>query len=130
MSQELIVLCLMALLQPLIMVLAGGAMNRDVGLSWNAGPRDDQPRFSKLTGRLRRCMANHVENLPLFIIAVLALELTGRGSGFTAALAWLTLAARTLYIPAYAFGWTPWRSVIFGIGLAATLLMILTALLS
>ncbi|MEI4484926.1 MAPEG family protein [Frigidibacter sp. MR17.14] len=130
MSQELIVLCLMALLQPAIILLAGASMNRDVGASWNAGPRDDQPAFSKRTGRLRRALSNHVENLPLFIIAVLALELTGRGSPLTAALAWVALAMRVLYVPAYALAWTPWRSVIFGVGLFSTLLMILIALLS
>jgi uncharacterized MAPEG superfamily protein len=37
--------------------------------------------------------------------------------------------ARVLYIPAYAFGLTPWRSLIWLVGLSATLAMLLAALL-
>ena len=54
--------------------------------------------------------------------------LSGAASGLTAACAWIYLAARILYVPAYAFGWSPWRSVIFGVGATATLVMILVAL--
>ena len=103
-------------------------MNRDVGLDWNAGPRDTQPEFSPLTGRLRRAVNNHFEALTFFTIAVVVVTLSGAAGGFTAACAWVYLGARILYVPAYAFGWTPWRSVIFGVGLTATLLMILAAL--
>ena len=39
------------------------------------------------------------------------------------------LAARILYIPAYALGWSPWRSLIWSVGLLATIVMLLAALL-
>ena len=45
-------------------------MNRDAGVAWNAGPRDTEPEFSPLTGRLRRAVDNHFEALVLFTIAV------------------------------------------------------------
>ena len=46
----------------------------------------------------------------------------------TAACAWAYLAARVLYVPAYALGWSPGRSIIFGVGFLATMVMILAAL--
>jgi uncharacterized MAPEG superfamily protein len=43
--------------------------------------------------------------------------------------AWTYLAARLLYVPAYALGWRPWRSAIWGVGFFATVTMIVAALL-
>ena len=39
------------------------------------------------------------------------------------------LIARAAYVPCYAFGLVPWRSVVFAVGNAAAVLMILAALL-
>ena len=129
MTPELTVLALAALLQAGQITLAGWSMNRDVGVDWNASPRDSQPAFSPLTGRLRRAVENHFEALALFTIAVVVVTLSGAASALTAACAWIYLGARILYVPAYAFGWSPWRSVIFGIATLASLTMILVALL-
>ncbi len=129
MTTELTVLALAALLQAFQIGLAGWAMTRDTGPKWNAGPRDTEPRLSPLTGRLRRAVANHFEGLALFTIAVLAVQLSAGASALTAACAWVYLAARVLYIPAYAFGWAPWRSAIWGIGFFATVTMLVSALL-
>ena len=129
MTPELTVLALAVFLQVAQIGLAGAAMKRDVGVDWNAGPRDTQPEFSPRAGRLRRAVSNHFEALTLFTIAVVVVALSGSASGFTAACAWIYLGARILYVPAYAYGWAPWRSVIFGVGLTATLLMLLAALL-
>ncbi len=129
MTPELTVLALAALFQTVQIALAGWSMNRDVGVDYNAGPRDTTPEFSPLTGRLRRAVSNHFQALTLFTIAVVVVRLSGRASGLTAACAWIYLAARILYVPAYAFGWTPWRSVIFGVGATATMAMLLVALL-
>ena len=48
---------------------------------------------------------------------------------FTAACAWTYLIARILYVPAYAFGLVPWRSLIWMVGFGATTLMLLAALI-
>lgn len=127
-SAELTVLGLAALLQAVQMGLAGWSMNRDVGAEWNAGPRDDTPRLSALTGRLRRAVDNHFEGLILFAVAVILISRTGGGNGLTAACAWAYLLARIAYLPAYAFGWTPWRSLIWAVGFLATFTMIIYAL--
>jgi uncharacterized MAPEG superfamily protein len=128
MTPELTALALAALWQMVMVAVAGAVMNRELGLGYNFGPRDRAPEASPLLGRLRRAVANHAENLGLFAAAVLVVTLSGRASPFTAACAWAFLAARILYLPAYAFGWTPWRSLIWLIGLVATLAMILAAL--
>ena len=109
-------------------MLAGAAMNRDVGVEYNASPRDEKVEFSPLTGRLRRAVNNHFEAMALFTIAVVALSVSGKGGTLTHVCAWIYLAARIVYIPAYAYGWSPWRSVIFGVGATATLVMLLAAL--
>ena len=129
MTPELTVLALAALLQAVQIGLAAVAMNRDIGPEWNVGPRDTQPDFSPLTGRLRRAVNNHFEALCFFTIAVVVVTLSGAATSLTALCAWIYLAARVLYSPAYAFGWTPWRSVIFGVGFLATFVMILAALI-
>ena len=128
MTPELTVLVLAALLQFVQIAVAAAVMNRDVGVDYNASPRDEKVAFSPLTGRLRRAVDNHFEALALFTIAVVALGLSGKGGAVTAACAWIYLAARVLYVPAYAYGWSPWRSLIFGIGAAATIVMLLAAL--
>jgi len=128
-TPELTALALSAILQFGQIALAGAAMNRDVGVAWNAGPRDEEVRLSPLAGRLRRAVQNHFEALALFTVAVVVVTQSGKGGAFTAACAWVYLAARLLYVPAYAFGWSPWRSAIFAVGAAATMAMLLVALL-
>lgn len=129
MTPELTVLALAAILQAGQIMLAGWSMNCDVGVEFNAGPRDTQPEFSVLTNRLRRAVNNHFEALALFTIAVVVVTLGAKANILTAVCAWTYLVARILYVPAYALGWTPWRSVIFGVGAMATMVMILVALL-
>lgn len=129
MGPELTVLGLAAILQAVQLGLAGVSMNRDTGPRWNAGPRDQPATFSPRTGRLRRAASNHFEGLAFFTIAVLLCVLGDRQSGLTATCAWLYLGARLLYVPAYAFGWTPGRSLIWAIGFVATMTMIVQAII-
>nr|WP_010393098.1 MAPEG family protein [Paracoccus sp. TRP] len=128
MVAETTALALAALLQAVQIGLAAASMNRDVGVSWNASPRDTQPEFSALTGRLRRAVNNHFEGLILFTIAVVVVVLSDASSPLTVLCSWTYLLARLLYIPAYAFGWSPWRSVIWAAGFIATLVMIVITL--
>ncbi len=130
MSAETTALGLAALLQAVQIGVAGMSMNRDVGPRWNSGPRDVAPVFSARTGRLRRAVSNHFEALSLFAIAVLMVSIEDRSNVLTVFCAWLYLAARILYVPAYAFGWSPWRSLIWAVGFLATMAMIVFALLT
>lgn len=126
---EITVLCLSALLHVVAIGVAGASANKDTGVEYNISPRDRDPGYSKLTQRLRRAQANHAENLMLFAVAVLAVWASNSQGVVTATCAWIYLAARVLYIPAYAYGWAPWRSIIFMFGFVPTIVMILTVLL-
>ncbi|MFT4192534.1 MAG: MAPEG family protein, partial [Comamonas sp.] len=104
--------------------------NRETGLDYNAGPRDDPgPPVGRVTGRLRRAQANLFETLPLFAAAILIAHVAGRNGELTHWGALLYLAARVVYVPLYAFGVPKVRSLAWGISLLG-LLLVLAALLA
>ncbi len=86
------------------------------------------PEPSPRLGRTHRAFNNHNEALILFTIGVIVATLSDGTSMLTAACAWTYLAARIAYVPAYVLDLSPWRSVIWSVGFAATVLMILAAL--
>ncbi|WP_010138809.1 MAPEG family protein [Oceanicola sp. S124] len=123
MTPELIALTLVALEHVVLVMWSQALLNRDVGADVNASPRDEMPPLSTRCNRLRRALANHTENFPFFIGAVVLVMLSDSASTTTAVAALTYAAARALYIPAYAYGWAPWRSVIYMVGLIATIIM-------
>lgn len=131
MTPELTALTLAALLQMVQFVLFAVPANLELGPDYTAGPRDSAPKraLSPRTGRLQRALNNHFEGLILFGIAATVTAVTGQSSALTASCAWAYLGARLLYIPAYAFGWTPWRSLIWAVGWTATLILLIAALI-
>lgn len=135
MTPELTALTLAALLQVVQFALMAIPANLEVGTSKTLSPRDPkrlggslQDLVSLRTGRLIRALNNHFEALILFTIAVLVVTLSDQSTPFTSTCAWVYLTARVAYIPAYAFGWMPWRSVIWATGFGATCAMLLAAL--
>ena len=128
MTPELTVLALAGLLQAIQFAAFSITANLQVGPKVAMGPRDNVPTLKGTAGRLQRALNNHFEGLILFTLAVVVVTLGGQSSGVTASCAWIFLAARILYVPAYVLGWVPWRSAIWAVGFAATMLMILAAL--
>jgi uncharacterized MAPEG superfamily protein len=135
MTPELTVLTLAALLQVIQYVLMSVPANIELGFGKTLSPRDRnrlggdlQDLVSLPTARLIRALNNHFEGLILFTIACVVITLTDQSSLFTAICAWTYLAARVAYIPAYAFGLRPWRSLIWLVGFLATFFMLLAAL--
>ncbi|MEO9781207.1 MAG: MAPEG family protein [Sedimentitalea sp.] len=128
MTPELTALTLAALLQVLQFTAYSVTANRQVGSKTALGPRDTPTQLTGLAGRLQRAMNNHFEGLILFTIACVVIAVSDQSTSYTTACAWTYLAARILYVPAYALGLSPWRSVIWLVGLIATLLMLLAAL--
>jgi uncharacterized MAPEG superfamily protein len=129
MTVELTALALagiLQLLQLLIYVIAG---DRQVGLKIAMGNRDDNPELTGIPARLQRAYNNHFESLVLFTIAVVVVTLSNQSSQLTQNCAWVYLAARILYVPAYAYGLSPWRSFIWTVGIGAAALMLLATLL-
>ena len=131
MTPELTTLTLAALLQVVQFVLYATPANRELGPGYTLSARDRPPsrQMSARTARLQRALNNHFEGLILFGIACVVTTLSGQSSAFTAACAWTYLGARILYVPAYALGLRPWRSLIWGVGFLATTLMLIAALL-
>ena len=136
MTPELTVLAYAALLQGLQFVLMALGANMELGTGKTASPRDRsrlggslEDQVSDKTGRLIRAFNNHFEALILFTIAVVLVTLGDYGSGFTAICAYTFLGARILYLPAYYFGLSPWRSLIWFVGFGATFAMILVTLM-
>jgi len=131
MTPELTALALCGLLQAVQFVIFAIPANFELGTRYTSGPRDTPPEhgLSIRTARLQRALNNHFEGLILFTLAVVVVTLGGQSSAVTQTAAWAFLGARVLYVPAYAFGWRPWRSVIWGVGFFATLTMLLAALL-
>ena len=131
MGTELTVLVLAALLAVVQLCWNAVRANLEMGPAWFLTPRDDSPPqpLSTALGRLKRAYENHMETLPLFAIAAIVVTLADASSGLTVACAWVYLGARALFVPAYRFGWMPWRSAIWAAGFVATVLMLLAALI-
>lgn len=128
MTPELTALTLAALLQGVQLCLYAVAGNLQGGTRAALGPRDRKIELTGKAGRIQRALNNHFEGLILFAIACVVVTLSDRSTAFTAGCAWAYLGARVLYVPAYVFGWVPWRSFIWAAGFLATLLMLLSAL--
>lgn len=130
MTPELTALTLAALLQAVQFILYAIPANLELGTRYTGGSRDyapDKP-MSKRTARLGRALENHFQGLILFGIAATVISVSGQSSALTAFCAYTYLAARILYIPAYAYGLNPWRSLIWFVGFLSTLTILLVAL--
>lgn len=135
MTPELTALTLAALLQVVQFVLMAVPANLELGPGKTASARDRarlggslEDQLSDKTARLYRALDNHFEGLILFGIACTVLTLSDEATPYTALLAYTYLAARVLYIPAYYFGWRPWRSAIWFVGFLATTAMLFAAI--
>ena len=87
------------------------------------------PPLSPVLGRLMRAVSNGFEGLAMFAPAVLILAVSGHSGPLTTIAAWAYVVARILYVPAYTYGLAPWRSVIWMVGLLATLTLLVSALI-
>ncbi|MEQ6202321.1 MAPEG family protein [Sulfitobacter sp. HNIBRBA2951] len=130
MTVELTALTLAALLQYVQFVMYALPANIELGTGYTMSARDREPSRSMTdkTARLGRAFTNHFEGLILFAVAVIVTQLSGQNTPFTAVCATVYLFSRIVYIPAYALGWRPWRSIIWVVGFIATFLILAAAL--
>ncbi len=82
------------------------------GFRWAAGSRDqERPPLTGVAARLERAQRNFFETYAFFIALALVLLWLPDASDYGALFAWLYLASRILYLPLYAIGVGPWRSL-------------------
>ncbi|MFW2543406.1 MAPEG family protein [Primorskyibacter sp. 2E107] len=129
MSPELTALTLAALLQVVHFVIYSVTAQMQVGTGYALSPRDTPRELTSVAGRAQRAMNNHFEGLILFAIAALVITFADKATHSTALVAFIYLAARVLYLPAYLFGLAPWRSLIWVVGFLATTYLLIRALL-
>ena len=136
MTVEITVLILATLFHIASLTLAIICADRQIGLPKAMSPRDPERMTKPIveqvglrTSRLMRAVQNHLESLPLFAIACITIAITDQSTTITQTCAWAYLGARIIYIPSYVFGWVPWRSIFWMIGMGAITIMLFAALL-
>ncbi|MEM8870996.1 MAG: MAPEG family protein [Pseudomonadota bacterium] len=129
MTPELTALACAGLVQIVQFCLYSVAANLQVGTSTALGPRDTQVTLTGTAGRLQRALNNHFEGLILFTLAVVVVTLGEASTFFTQVCAWIYVAARIAYVPAYVSGIPGLRSGVWSVGMLATTLILLAALL-
>ena len=125
---EITILVLYGLLVILTLLLqATGAMTQ-LGMGYLLGARDEARTVSGIAGRLERALNNSITGMVLFAPAILLIVFTDSATNQTLLAAQAFLAARVVYLPAYAFGLTGIRSLAWTVGLLSTALLYFLAL--
>ncbi len=126
---ELTLLGWSVVLLVIAIMLQGQLVTRELGVGWNAGPRDgNQHPTGALAGRAQRALDNFKETYPAFIALALALAVSGRTGGLGATGALLWFVARIVYHPLYLFGVPYVRSLIWVASMFGLLLMLIRLL--
>lgn len=125
MPQEILILALAAVLLVVHIQAAIRVKTKQYGIAWNMGARDEaMPQPDPVVGRLERARDNFLETLPIAIIALFGVVVAGKTSEVTAIAAWTWLAARALYLPLYWAGVPKVRTLVWGIGTLAILIVL------
>jgi uncharacterized MAPEG superfamily protein len=125
MTTEMTALAFMLVLALVYVLAPTHFRNKETGLEWNMGPRDDPgPPVGQLTGRLMRARDNLFETLPIYIGAVLINEVSNNNTLLTMLGAWLYPLSRAAYLPLYAWGVPGPRTAAWAIGLMAIVALI------
>ncbi|AXX99025.1 MAPEG family protein [Profundibacter amoris] len=129
MTPELTILTYAALLQAVQLALAILFGDAQTGIKYGASARDTPKPLTGLAGRVDRALNNHYAALALFTIAVIVVTLGNQSTPLTITCAWTYLIARILYVPAYLSGIPYLRSLIWSVGIGATVIMLIMALI-
>ena len=127
MTPSLTYLALTLVLAVFQVMLAAGFKRRQDGLQWAAGSRDARPQpYTGVPARLDRAQANLFETLPLVIGAVLLAHVSAHETHLTNFGTALYFWARVGYVPLYAAGLNPWRSLVWGISVVGLVLILIS----
>jgi len=110
-------------------VIATMAVNKDVGLPYNLGSRDEPaPPMGKMAGRLVRASANFRETFGLFAVSVILVVLLHRQSNISAMGAQIYFWSRLVYVPVYALGIQVVRTIVWTLSIIGLVMVLLAAL--
>lgn len=110
----------------LLQCLATGmAVNRERGVAFSGGPRDDQQPIGGVGGRVIRAFANFKETYVFFVALVLVGQVLDRHSTATVWGANLYFWARIVYWPLYVAGVPMVRSLVWVVAMLGILLMLI-----
>lgn len=125
---ETTILAAYGLLVMITILLQVLGATRQLSLGYLMSSRDETRSTTGMTARVARALENSITAMALFAPAVLILAALDRSSAASLLSAQVFLAARIVYLPAYAFGLTGVRTVAWLIGFAATAALYLLAL--
>ena len=130
MSSELNILALYGLYTCLILILKVTGAQSQLGMGYLLSSRDERRTLTGITARLDRALTNSITAMALFAPAVLILQIKDASGGGSLVAAQVFLIARVLYVPAYGFGITGVRTLLWLAGFAATVMLYLIALMA
>jgi uncharacterized MAPEG superfamily protein len=130
MTTELTLLAWTLVLAIAQIILAAALRTQEVGLVYNASPRDTPAAVPPrpITGRLIRAQQNLFETLPLFIAAILIVQVANLNGPITTWGAALYFWARVLYMPLYALGIPLIRTLVWMIGVVGLIMLLVVIL--
>ena len=123
MTTELLCLVVNALWGAVLVFVEVLAKTKSAGVAWNAGNREREPDVAPWVQRTGRALSNHKENFPLFATGVLVVHLTGRADRWSALACIVYVVARVVHALLYMAGITRARSLAFGVGLVAVVVL-------
>lgn len=127
MTHELTMVVYTAILLFFMIGVQGAVGLLNNGLVWGGGSRDVAAKPSVLHGRATRAVRNHIEALCMFVPIVLVLNAAGISNEATLLWTKVFVGARVAYAVFYWLG-TPWaRTLVWAIGLVATVMLFLQA---
>lgn len=96
---------------------------REQGVSYDAGPRDENRVSSGIAGRAERALRNFLETYPAFVALILAGAVLDQSNGLTQWGASLYMIFRIAYVPLYLAGIPYIRSLAWTASIAGLVMM-------
>lgn len=119
MAIELLALLVAAVMTFLTIFIQTNYSSLTYGMTHSFSNREGAIEETPLSGRLRRAAVNNVEAIAMFAPLVIIAQLLDVSNVWTQYASIAFMASRTLYLPAYALGLVPIRSIVWMIGFFA-----------
>jgi uncharacterized MAPEG superfamily protein len=107
-------------------LLSAHSASLQVGYWWTAVAKEARTPLTGIAGRLERALRNFLETFPLFLAAILLVELAGRTGRLSALGAEMYLGARVVYVPLYVAAVPLIRSLVWNVATVGIALILLS----